>query len=112
MEPIRNYANFHGADSGFNQGFEHPWWEEMLDASRTLVNDDERWALQAEMARWAFDNVLDIPLDTTSAQWPVGPKLDLWEPMALSSDWLSDWESAPKRGEAMAAEPTPFQHGS
>ena len=48
-----------------------------------MVDADARWVVEAEMAQWLFDNSL---LYTTSALWPLGPNLDLWEPMALSQD--------------------------
>ena len=83
-----------------------------MDEALVLPEDEPRWAKQAEMARWIFDNAMLMPLYTEAVVWPVGPNIDTWEPQGISYRWLSNWEFAPHRGEAMAAEPTPFQHGS
>ena len=68
----------------------------MLEAFST-ANEDARWAIQAEMARWIFDNALVIPLYTENIVWPLGPALGAWEPAIGTIEWLSYWEFAPHR---------------
>lgn len=56
VEPVRPYAFFYGAERGFNMGFEHPWFQQKLAGIRPVVDDDARWAIEAKIARWIFDN--------------------------------------------------------
>ena len=74
LEPVKLYGDLYSADSGFNQGFEHPWWQEKLLEIRPVVDDDERWAIQAEMARWAFDNAMDLPAVQYQPAMAPGPQ--------------------------------------
>ena len=62
-----------------------------------ILDDDERWAKQAEGARWFFDHALDMPLYTKPQIFPLGPRLDEWEVMPRVVDWLNNWEYANHR---------------
>ena len=96
-EPTRLYNSYWISESDFNQGFEHPWYEERALALFQILDDDERWAAQAEIARWLFDNVLDIPLFVEPTLWPLGPEIDEWELMGNTSTWLNNTEYTPHR---------------
>ena len=77
-------------NSGINLGFEHPIWQGLLDEANALVDDEARWAKQAEMARWAFDNVMTIEIYGQNVVWPLGKRIDKWEPLGGGKDWLSN----------------------
>ena len=94
-EPIRLYNLFWGSGSGFNFGFEHPTFETLRGEANAILDEEERWAKQAEIAKWVFDNVMIIPLYTASTVWPIGPKIDRWELLGLHKDVLSNWEFVP-----------------
>ena len=49
-EPVNNYGAYYGAELLANFGFEHPWLEDALRAIAPVVDDEERWPLEAEMA--------------------------------------------------------------
>ena len=84
-------------NNGSNFGFEHPWWQEKLAGIQPLVDDDERWAAQAEMARFIFDNVMTLPLFGEPTIWPLGPDIGPWDLQLLNDTWLTNTEYAPHR---------------
>ena len=97
IEPMTNYASFFSAKNALNFGFEHPMVQELIDKGTLEINDDARWALSAETARFIFDNAMQLPLYTVSATFPLSPKIDAWAIMAGANDWLSNWEDVPHR---------------
>ncbi len=98
VEPIRYWSTvFSAANPGYNQGLEHPTLQRIIAEAQALLDDDERWAKQAEGARWFFDNALDMPLYTKPQIFPLGPRLDEWEVMPRVVDWLNNWEYANHR---------------
>ena len=92
VEPLKRYSILQNAESPINFGFEHPDWQKLLDEMTLLTDEEERWAKQAEGARWIFDEVMVIPMFGQNVVWPVGPNIDAWEPMGGRKDWLSNWE--------------------
>ena len=96
-EPMRAYDLFYTSTSSFNQGFEHPVYEAMVRDAQTLVDDDERWAAAAEIARFLFDNVMLLPLYHQNTTWPLSAEVDEWELLGGTNDWLSNWEFVPHR---------------
>ena len=98
VEPIRYWSTvFSAANPGYNQGLEHPTLQRIIAESQALLDDDERWAKQAEGTRWFFDNALDMPLYTKPQVFPLGPRLDEWGAMPRVVDWLNNWEYAEHR---------------
>jgi ABC-type transport system substrate-binding protein len=98
VEPIRYWSTvFSAANPGYNQGLEHPTLQRIITEAQAILDDDERWAKQAEGARWFFDHALDMPLYTKPQIFPLGPRLDEWEVMPRVVDWLNNWEYAEHR---------------
>ena len=62
-----------------------------------MADDEERWAIEAEMARFIFDNVIMLPLFLEPNIWPLGPEIDEWELLGLTTEWLNNTEYAPHR---------------
>ena len=97
IEPLWIMGLFHDSNNSLNVGFEHPDFQAMLDEANTLIDDDARFAKQAEISRWIFDNVMLLPTYEAAAVWPLGPEVDAWEQMAGSPILLSNWEYVPHR---------------
>ncbi len=97
IEPLKRYTILQNAANSINFGWEHPDWQALLDEMTELVDEEERWAKQAEGARWIVDQVMVIPLFGQNMVWPVGPEIDVWEPMGGRKDWLSNWDYVPHR---------------
>ena len=98
VEPIRYWSTVFSANNpGYNQGLEHPTLQRIITEAQAILDDDERWAKQAEGARWFFDHALDMPLYTKPQIFPLGPRLDEWEVMPRVVDWLNNWEYANHR---------------
>jgi ABC-type transport system substrate-binding protein len=79
IEPLRLYPLFYSSVNANNFGLEHPDLQKLLDEAINLFDDEARWAKQAEIAHWFFDNVVDISLYAEAAVWPLGPTIDEWE---------------------------------
>ena len=97
IEPLRLYPLFYSSVNANNFGLEHPDLQKLLDEAINLFDDEVRWAKQAEIAHWFFDNVVDISLYAEAAVWPLGPTIDEWEQMSPVNDWLQNWDSVPHR---------------
>ena len=97
IEPLRLYPLFYSSVNANNFGLEHPDLQKLLDEAINLFDDEARWAKQAEIAHWFFDNVVDISLYAEAAVWPLGPTIDEWEQMSPVNDWLQNWDSVPHR---------------
>ena len=96
-EPLWIMTLFHDSNNSLNVGFEHPDFQALMDEANTLIDDDARFAEQAEMSRWIFENVMLLPTFEAAAVWPLGPEVDAWEQMAGSPVLLSNWEDVPHR---------------
>jgi ABC-type transport system substrate-binding protein len=81
-EPINQYVNWAISTAGFSGGIEHPVLDDLISKAAATLDTDARWALQKQIARFTFDNALDIGLYNAFVQWPLGPKIE---------DWSKDW---------------------
>ena len=97
VEPLRVISVLHDSKASNNFGWEHPDWQRLVDEAFQLSDDEERWAKQAELARWNYDQVVSLPLYQEAAVWPLGPAIGEWEQMAPSPALLSNWEYVPHR---------------
>ena len=97
IEPLRLYPLFYSSVNANNYGLEHPDLQKLLDEALNLFDDEARWAKQAEIAHWFFDNVVDISLYAEADVWPLGPEIDAWEPMTPVNGWINNWDWVPHR---------------
>ena len=97
FEPLRTMQILFNSTNSVNFGLEHPEWQAMLEDALNTINDEERWRKQADMARWLYDHALTIVTYEANQVFPLGPEIDRWEPMAITLDWLSNFEYVPHR---------------
>lgn len=81
-EPINQYVNWAISTAGFSGGIEHPVLDDLIGKAAATLDVNTRWAIQKQIARFTFDNALDIGLYNAFVQWPLGPKIE---------DWSKDW---------------------
>ena len=91
-EPMHYYNQVQSGRGGINFGYEHAVYQDLLDRAGLASDVEERWELQAEIARWLFDNVIVIPTFIQNLVFPVGPKIEIWELMGGWPNNLSNWE--------------------
>ena len=96
-EPLRVINVLHDSRASNNFGWEHPDWQRLVDEAFQLPDEEERWAKQAELARWNYDQVVSLPLYEEAAVWPLSADIGQWEQMAPSPGLLSNWEYVPHR---------------
>lgn len=63
----------------------------------STFDDEERFALQREVAQWVFDNVVILPMYRVNWIFPLGPNLDPWEMACCDARVMFDLEYAPHR---------------
>ena len=97
LEPLMTYRDLYNVESSLNFGFEHPDYQEMLERGSSTTNADQRFVIEAEMARFMFANVMTIPVYQENSVWPLGPGIDEWSVQPRVYDWLSNWEDVPHR---------------
>ena len=67
-----------GSDSGWSAGFDHPIVDELLDEAGVQTNDEDRWRVMNELARFVYENVLETGLYSVNVLWPLSSKVDSW----------------------------------
>ena len=97
FEPIGLDSLFYSSTSVINVGVEHPDLQALLETAVSTVDEEARWATQAEIGRWVYEQIIYFPLYQANLVWPIGPELGRWEPQGLQRGWLSNWEYAPHR---------------
>ena len=97
IEPLWIMNLFHSSDNSLNFGFEHPEFQALLDEARDTNDNDSRFKLQADIAKWMFEHVMTLPLYDENSVFPLGPEIDPWEQQAGGLTWLSDWHAVPHR---------------
>jgi ABC-type oligopeptide transport system substrate-binding subunit len=97
IEPLWIMNLFHSSDNSLNFGFEHPEFQALLDEARDTNDNDARFKLQADIAKWMFEHVMTLPLYDENSVFPLGPEIDPWEQQAGGLTWLSDWHAVPHR---------------
>ena len=78
IEPLWLMQLFYDVGGGFNYGFEHPDFQDMIDNATSLNNDEERWKATADMSRWLFDNAMLVNMYSEPQILPIGPRIDEW----------------------------------
>ena len=78
VEPLWLMQLFYDVGGGFNYGFEHPDFQDMIDNATSLNNDEERWKATADMSRWLFDNAMLVNMYAEPLILPIGPRIDEW----------------------------------
>jgi peptide/nickel transport system substrate-binding protein len=62
----------------FNWGFDHPTLDALLTQASGIADDTERFELAGQIARFVYENVLEIALYSVNVIWPLSNKLDPW----------------------------------
>ena len=97
IEPLWLMQLFYDVGGGFNYGFEHPDFQDMIDHAITLNNDDERWKAQADMSRWLFDNAMLVNMYSEPQILPIGPRIDTWDILPGPIVDFNSYEHVPHR---------------
>ena len=97
FEPMDRYNILHSSKGALTFGFEHPDFQALLEEANMLIDPDARWGKQAEMGKWIFDQTMVLSVYGENIVWPLGPKVDTWDPLAGNKNWLSNWEYAHQR---------------
>ena len=96
-EPLRVYSTVYSSSSNDVMGVNHPTMDGLIEKIENTYDTDERWRVQGDLARFIFDNVLNMPLYAENAVWPLGAEVDSWKAAPAELDWLSYWETPPRR---------------
>ena len=65
--------------ASFTVGFEHPYMEERIAKALHVVDTDERYEIMVDVAKFTYDNVVEMGLYSVNQIWPLGPRLDTWQ---------------------------------
>jgi peptide/nickel transport system substrate-binding protein len=85
--------------ASFSVGFEHPYMEERIAKALHIVDTDERYEIMVDVAKFTYDNVVEMGLYSVNQIWPLGPRIDPWQEHFEYGDKrvLSGLEFAPHR---------------
>ena len=73
LHPIVNYSG-----GGWSAGMDHPVLDELIDKAILTIDDEERWKISGEVARFLFENVGSAGLYKVNIIWPLGPRIGTW----------------------------------
>ena len=65
--------------ASFTVGFEHPYMEERIEKALHIVDDEERYKVMADVARFTYENVVEMGLYSVNQIWPLGSRVDSWQ---------------------------------
>jgi peptide/nickel transport system substrate-binding protein len=65
--------------ASFTVGFEHPYMEERIEKALHIVDTDERYKIMVDVAKFSYDNVVEMGLYSVNQIWPLGPRIDPWQ---------------------------------
>ena len=65
--------------ASFTVGFEHPYMEERIAKALHIVDDEERYKVMVDVARFTYENVVEMGLYSVNQIWPLGPRVDPWD---------------------------------
>jgi len=85
--------------ASFTVGFEHPYMEERIAKALHIVDTEERYDVMVDVAKFTYDNVVEMGLYSVNQIWPLGPRLDTWQEHFEYGDkrGLTGLEYAPHR---------------
>ena len=59
-------------------GFEHPWLDEKITEAIRIVDEEGRYKVAVEIARFIWDEVVDEALYSVDILWPLSTKVQDW----------------------------------
>jgi peptide/nickel transport system substrate-binding protein len=71
-----NYLN----ESVFSYGTHHPMLDKLVSTATSEVDPVKRQQLEVDIYQWMSDNVMAFGLYSFNAVWPVGPRIQEWQP--------------------------------
>ena len=95
-EPVALYNSFRPT-SVINYGLEHPIMTDLYDKGVATIDEEERFEISRQMAKFIFDNSIIIPTVSVFQVWPVGPEIDEWELVCCVTRVPSNLEYIPHR---------------
>ena len=97
VDPLDRWAIAFRAGNAWNFGVDHPILEELMDKAAGIVDEDERYAVEVEAARFTYDNALAVGLFAQNLVWPMSARTAPWfEHMNFSETrQLTSFEWAP-----------------
>ena len=96
-EPLVTYSSSLVSAGIINYGIEHPWLNDKIGEAMATFDDEQRFALQREIAQWVFDNVAILPMYKVNWIFPLGPNIDVWDMACCDARVLFDLEHTPHR---------------
>ena len=96
-EPLRVYGTVYSSTANDMFGVNHPEIDRLIEEIRETQDTDERWKVQGDLAKFIFDQVFSLPLYAENAVWPLSGKVGPWEAAPAELDWLSYWDTPPRK---------------
>ena len=84
----------------FTWGFNHPYLDAQLGPAIFEPDPEARWEIMRNVARFIFDNALEIGLYSANVIWPLGTRIDEWRDFLDYNDprTLTEFAYTPHRG--------------
>ena len=96
-EPLRVYGTVYSSSANDMFGVNHPEIDRLIEEIRETQDTDARWKVQGDLAKFIFDQVFSLPLYAENAVWPLSGKVGPWEAAPAELDWLSYWDTPPRK---------------
>ena len=77
-DPMNLLGNAFNSNASGIIGFEHQILDDLLEKASRIVDDEERYEVAVEVARFIWDHVVDEGLYSVDILWPLSTKVQDW----------------------------------
>ena len=78
VDPLDRWAVAFNHESAWNFGVDHPYLRDTMEQALGTVDDEARYALMAEAAKFMYDNALSVGLYAQNGVYPLAPYTAAW----------------------------------
>ena len=77
-DPLDLIATVFRSTGGWTAGMDHPYVDEAILKALSIVDEEQRYEVMIDLARFIYENTLEAGIYTVNIIWPLGAKIDSW----------------------------------
>ena len=77
-DPLDLIATVFRSTGGWTAGMDHPYVDEAILKALSIVDEEDRYEVMIDLARFIYENTLEAGIYTVNIIWPLSSKIDSW----------------------------------
>ena len=77
-DPLDLVATVFHSTGGWTAGMDHPYVDEAINKALAIVNEEDRYEVMIDLARFTYEHTLEAGIYTVNIIWPLGARIDSW----------------------------------